>query len=109
MIKNKDSLKWIVVLLMLIIVFVMLHSFMLRILVRWGGAFISFAAVACIFYALLGAIFPTLNKKKPIKYFLTICMIVMCIFIYYEFNKPKVVHMKEDVIYILPKSDTTKK
>ena len=108
MIKNKDSLKWIVVLLILIIVFAMLHSFMLRVLVRWGGAFISFAAVACIFYALLG-IFPSLNKKKPIKYFLTICMIVMCIFIYYEFNKPKVVHMKEDVIYILPKSDTTKK
>jgi len=108
MIKNKDSLKWIVVLLILIIVFAMLHSFMLRVLVRWGGAFISFAAVACIFYALLG-IFPSLNKKKPIKYLLTICMIVMCIFIYYEFNKPKVVHMKEDVIYILPKSDTTKK
>jgi hypothetical protein len=110
MLKNK-AIKWIVVIVLLIIVTVMLFSFTLRIFVRWGGAFISFTAVACVFYAFLNIkeLFPSLVKKTRKKYFLTACLIIMCVFIYYEFNKPKVVRMKEDVIYILPKSDTLKK
>ena len=96
--------KWIIFAVLIVITLVMLHSFMLRIFVRWGAAFISFSAVACIFYALLG-VFPAMNKKKKIiKYILTACMIVLCILVYYEFNKPKIVRMKEDVMYILPKS-----
>lgn len=82
----------------------MLHSFMLRIFVRWGAAFISFFAVACIFYAFLG-IFPSF-KKPIVKFTLTTLMIIICIFTYYEFHKPKIVHMKEDVLYVLPKSKT---
>ena len=111
MFKNKAIIKWIVVVVLLIIVTIMLFSFTLRIFVRWGGAFISFAAVACIFYAFLNIkeLFPSLDKKPIKKYFLTVCMIIICIFIYHEFNKPKVVRMKEDVIYILTKSDTIRK
>jgi apolipoprotein N-acyltransferase len=85
----------------------MLHSFLLQIAIRWGAAFISFSAVACIFYAFIG-IFP-LFKKSTLKLILTACFIIICIFIYHEFNKPTTVRMKEDVMYILPKSDTTNK
>ena len=100
------AIPWIMVLVLLLIAIIMLHTFALRIFVRWGGAFISFIIVAYIFYYFLG-IFPSLNKR--VKYLLTVCMIIMSIFVYYEFNKPRVVHMKEDVMYILPKSDTTRK
>jgi hypothetical protein len=98
--------KWFITILLLLIVIIMLHSFMLRIFVRWGAAFISFSAVACVFYAFIG-IFPSF-KKPIVKLILTACMIGLCIFAYYEFNKPKVVQMKEDVMYILPKSKVEK-
>ena len=105
MLKNKAIIKWIVVLILIIITILMLHSFMLRLVIRWGAAFISFSAAACIFYYFLG-IFPSLNKKRTVKYFLTLCMICLSVFIYHESHKIKVVHMKEEVIYISPKSDT---
>jgi len=106
-IKIKNNLKWIITILLVIITILMLHSFLLRIFVRWGAAFIQFLAVACIFYAFIG-IFPSF-KKPIVKLVLTTCLVSLSIFAYYEFNKPKVVRMKEDVMYILPKSDTINK
>lgn len=67
----------------------------------------SATGVALIFYY-FAAVF---TKKKLYKLLFVLLMSAMCVFIYYEINHPrkKVVRMKEDVLYILPKSDTLKK
>jgi hypothetical protein len=45
-----------------------------------------------------------ITKKRIWKYVITVIMAALVAFIYWEINKPKVVHMKEDVLYIKPKS-----
>jgi hypothetical protein len=56
--------------------------------------------VLCMFYAFAAVI----TKKKIWKYVITIIMAALVVFIYWEINKPKVVQMKEDVLYIKPKA-----
>lgn len=72
----------------------------IRIVLRYILMAISFGAVACIFYS-----FTTIfTKHKLIKYTFTVLMISICIFLYITINNPnKVIRMKEDVLYILPK------
>lgn len=51
-------------------------------------------------------------KQKILKYVIVILMSSMCLFMYkcYYHDYDKQIHqMKENILYILPKSDTTKK
>jgi hypothetical protein len=44
-----------------------------------------------------------ITKKRIWKYVITLIMAALVVFIYWEINKPKVVHMQEDILYIKPK------
>lgn len=75
-------------------------------LTQWGLVALELSAVTCIFWAFVGAF----TNKKRNKMISVAFMIAISIFVYIEFNKtPKVVHMKEDVLYVQPKQTKNEK
>ena len=78
----------------------MFRSVLILIIVRYGVMMISFLAIACIIYAFAGIF----TKNKLLKWIITICIAVAIIFIHYRIKNPRVVQLKENVLYILPKS-----
>lgn len=56
--------------------------------------------VLCILYSFAGVI----TKKKIWRYAITLILALLVVFVYVEINKPKVVHMQEDVLYVKPKT-----
>jgi phosphoglycerol transferase MdoB-like AlkP superfamily enzyme len=67
---------------------------------KYAVAIIPFAGVILIFYSFAGIF----SQKKLYKWLITALLILICLFVYYEINKPsKVVQMKEDVLYVKPK------
>jgi hypothetical protein len=100
--KPDKRLKIIIATIVVFLLLGILYSiFILGINAMWFAAFIPFVGVGCIFYAFAGAF----TKKKINKYLITILLVVLSFFIYWLINKPsKVVHMREDVIYVKPKA-----
>jgi hypothetical protein len=77
-----------------------------RIIMRWGLVALELSAVVCIFWAFVGAF----TDKKRNKIITVILMVAISILVYMEFHKtPKIIHMKEDVIYIHPKHTENEK
>jgi hypothetical protein len=106
--KNKKNyLKWLIPLLIVILTAGVLHVQLIRIIAVYGFKIFYFAIIAVVFYAFAGIF----TKKIWLKWILTICIYAGCFLIHYEVNNyhPRAVQMKEDVLYILPKLDTTKK
>ena len=56
--------------------------------------------VLCILYSFAGVI----TKKKIWRYAITLVLAVSVVFVYVEINKPKVIRMQEDVLYVKPKN-----
>lgn len=84
-----------------------------RIVLRYILIAISFAGVFLMLKYFV-EIFITKKdlKHKILKYFIVLMLCGLCIFVYkcnrHDFDR-KTVHMKEDVLYIHPASDTTQK
>ena len=77
----------------------------LRIIGKYCLMAISFSAVGIIFYSFYQAIFAKHKKRKLICWGLTILTVSICITWYvWDHSPSKVVRMKEDVLYILPKN-----
>jgi len=72
----------------------------IRVILRYLAGGISFLGVGVILYSFSGIF----TKKKIIRYIATVLLVVVSIFMYNEWKTPKVVKMKEDVIYIKPMS-----
>jgi hypothetical protein len=110
---NKKYNKWIGLIIFIITVLVMYYSLGLHLILQHGMQLFSFSAVAIIVYYLFSdVVFQKHEKniKKTLKC-LGYTTIVLTIFIssYFIINRrPDVVQMKEDIIYVVPKQDTTR-
>jgi hypothetical protein len=87
-------------------VVVIYESFTLRYIGNYAfRVFVFLIIIPTLSYSLAGA-FTKIKRNKYIAVFVTM---LLSIFIYYEVTKPPVpVRMKEDVLYILPKSKIPK-
>ena len=74
--------------------------FKVDLLIHWTFRIISFSACICIFWAVAGIF----SKKTKTKVISVIAMVLFCVSVYaITHYQPKVVQMKEDVLYIKPK------
>jgi hypothetical protein len=101
-----NTKKWLIVSVFILIIVIMFYSVFLDIILRHGLMAMVFAAVAILFYSFVGAF----TQKRLLKSILTVCFFIVCFLIYDQTHNKRnhVVHMKENVIYIAPKSDTTR-
>jgi hypothetical protein len=107
------TIKWVVLFLFIVGVLVMYYSLGLRIIMEHGIQFISFSAVALLIYFFISDVIfqfitkPILLKYKKLACILSTFIIVsVSVFIYViNYKATKVVHMKEQTMYILPKSN----
>jgi len=75
----------------------------LLILARYTFMLISFSAGSCIIYHFFKVFFEKHKYRKLICYSLTAIVIALCLTWYIlDHRQPRVVYMKEDVLYIKP-------
>lgn len=89
----------------------MSYSVILRILMRYGMMMLVFLGVSLIIYFFFyDAILQKCKVCRKLKSLICACIIsALCIFIYSEIHKPpSIIRMKEDVLYIHPKSELQK-
>ena len=104
--KNYHIIWWITGISILLIFILFMVSFTFRDIIRWFLVLLSLSGVGILFYSLAG-IFTQVKLKKWI---VTILLIAISSFVYYETHKyPKVVQMQEDVLYVHPKPSTNEK
>jgi hypothetical protein len=101
-------IKWICVLIFVVIIIVCTYStYILGILMKHGIALLSFLGISLIIYFFFSdAIFQKCKTCKKLKCIAcSIIVAALCVFIYQKIHEPpKVIQMKEDVIYVHPKS-----
>ena len=102
--KNKNTIWWIIGLLIFFgIAAIVYFSFTIRMIGTWILIAFGLSTVATIIYSFTGAF----CKKTSHKCILTAIIITLSIFGYLKYKEgPSVVQMKEDVLYIHPKSQT---
>ena len=103
----KTYIKWILAGLFVIITGIALNSFILRILVRYGLYIFVFLAISLLFYYFFyDAILQKCKVCRKLKSFIFATILTaFCIFIYIKIKEPPDnVKMKENVLYIHPKS-----
>ena len=104
---KKSYIKWIVLLIILTIFLLVYGSLVLRILILHAASAFSFlGAFLIIYFFLHDAILQKCKKRRRLKSIIGACFIAgLCIFAYNLAHRPpSVVRMKEDVLYIVPKS-----
>ena len=113
---KKKNIKWILAGIFIAVTIAMYYSLALHLILQHGVALLSFAGATLMIYFLFSDVVfqfignPVLikNKKLTCTVFTAIA-IALCVYIYIKINKtPDVVQMREDVIYVLPKEDSTK-
>jgi hypothetical protein len=83
----------------------MMNSITIQIILWWFLTGLLVLSVICILWAFAGAF----TKKKWAKAIITGVLTTVCLLWYIESRKPpSVIHMKEDVLYIHPKSKIDK-
>jgi hypothetical protein len=110
------NIKWILAGILVVVSIIMYHSQILHVALEHGMILLSFTGAALIVYFLFSDVVfqfiksPVLKKNKKLTCSIfTIITLALFIWIRSEINKTSnVVQMREDVLYVLPKEDTTK-
>lgn len=104
---KKSYFKWIFVLVIVIILVIMYGSLLLRVFIMHAISALSFLGASLIIYFFFhDAILQKCKKYRKLKSLIYACILSGLFIFAYNFahRPPNVVRMKEDVLYIVPKS-----
>ena len=96
--------KWLLLLAILIIIFLIYWGVETRILIRYGAILLVATCISVGVYSLTGCF----TKIKAVRNSLVVVVVGLMVFYYIIQSRPDTsIRMQEDVLYIIPKSDTS--